>query len=64
MIKYQVHRKRGRIVWLEVEGNDTWGWLSEEIRNKQGWWDRSAIRVPIEGLRDAVARVTIQHEVG
>ncbi len=64
MVKYPVFRKRNRTIWLEMENpGDSWGVIAEESPNRQGHWDRNTIRVPIEGLRNAVAKVTIQHEV-
>lgn len=64
MIRYQVFRKRNKAIWLEVENpGDSWGRLVEEARNNQGEWVGSAIRVPVEGLRNAVSKVTIRHEV-
>jgi len=60
MIKYEVFRKRGKVIWLEVHGS--WGQLVEETR-KQDCWEANTIRVPLEGLRNALARITIQHEV-
>lgn len=62
MIKYEVQGGKKRRVWLETEELG-WAWLVEETKLRQGAWDRHAIRVPIEGLRKALAQVTIRHEV-
>lgn len=62
MLKYEVLRGRKRTIWLEVE-EQGWAWLVEESMVRTGAWDRFAIRVPVEGLRKALAQVTIQHEV-
>ena len=56
-------KKRNERIWLEVEGG-TWAILVREVRVAAGMWDKQFIRVPIDGLRNAVAKVTIQHEVG
>lgn len=64
MIKYEIHRKRKEAIWLEVEKGDTWAWLVHEVQLTKGQWDRQAMKVPIDGLRNAVAKVTIHHEVG
>ena len=63
MIKYEVLKRKKKAIWLEVE-EQGWANLVEETKLPGGAWDRFAIRVPVEGLRKALAQVTIQHEVG
>lgn len=62
MKKYEVLKRKNKAIWLEEEELG-WAWLVEETKLRKGAWDRFAIRVPIEGLRRALAQVTIQHEV-
>ena len=70
MIKYEVSRHKGRVVWLEVEEGAAQAELVEETRIPSAVapgpdaWTRHSIRVPVEGLRQALAKVTIRHEVG
>ncbi len=63
MIKYEVMRRKKKAVWLEVE-EQGYASLVEENKLPGGAWDRFAIRVPVEGLRKALAQVTVRHEVG
>ena len=63
MIKYEVMRRKNKAIWLEME-EQGWANLVEETKLAGGAWDRHAIRVPVEGLRKALAQVTVRHEVG
>jgi len=62
MRKYEVLRRKNKAIWLEEEELG-WAWLVEETKLSQGAWDRHVIRLPVEGLRKALAQGTIRHEV-
>lgn len=64
MIKYEVFNARRKRIWLEQESDhESWVSIVEEIKLPPGHWRSSTIRVPLEGLRNAIAKITIRHEV-
>ncbi|KKL76199.1 hypothetical protein LCGC14_2047240 [marine sediment metagenome] len=70
MIKYEVSKQSRRRVWLEVEPRAALVELVEETRLPPALapgpeaWDRHSIQVSLNGLRNALDQVAIQHEVG